>query len=630
MAEDKKLKRSDIERYRDEYTSWRDDLVPRQTRFQTNYDRYTGLKEMKGTQAKIQDPVAFELTERMVQKMFEQDPKFFADSRGKNLPREVKQVMNAVAEFIWNNQDTVQQTGTMRSKLKVAAREFINTGNLATETYYNVVADSPDLRVLPIENVVFDPSKTLKTSPLYYTDRTVSIDYLEDNKEITKDGKVVTGMFSTAAIKKLKRIIGDRVSKTDDTSDNRITRSSEGLGHKQDEFRLISRYYNDKVCRFVWDDDMEDPIAVQEFVSILGEDPLDFAMDIEVVNEPYALSVMDSLIGMFRAKDLILSQTIDYGAKVLNPATIVNPNADVNLKTIANMYKLGGIVLADPNQIKQAEISNAPQRSGIDMMNWIEGRGEAVTGASAYVAGVTNSETDKTQGTKGGIEALQQAGSSPITDRQTNIEESIIEPFMNKALKMVGATMSEDDFKWVMVTGEESKWVKATKGLLTGKIKLVDLMQAEIAQDEEIESLVALMMEEGKDPEEDVLFDVDWLIKVETGSLAAKDNAREIATKKDTVEMGLAWGLPIDREKAWKDIAMDSGLKEPDQYLIKEGGMNGELGGIEGGAGMGAPTEPIGAPSIAGGVSGMAGQGMPAPVRPVGAGQGQLPSPIRG
>lgn len=621
MADDKKSTKSTIQGYKDEFSSWAKDLKNYQGNFKTNYERYNGEKEMKGTQAKISDPVAFELTERIIQKMFEREPKFYAESRGKNIPREVKQVITSTAEWLWSNSDMVTSTGPMRSKLKVGAREFIITGNLCVMSYWNHVSDAPDMKIIPIENVVFDPSKTLKSSPRHYVREFISIDTMEDSVEITKDGKVVVGMFPSAVVKKLKRLVDGRVGKTDNKTDNAINRSDIALSHKEDEFQLISRYEDDKVCRFVWDDDMEDPVSVQEYVSNLGASPLDQAMDIELPQEPYAASVLSRLAGLFRAKDLILSQTIDYGAKVLNPPTIVNPNSGINLKTIANMYKLGGIVLADPTQIKQGEISSAPNRAGIEMMNWIEGRGESVSGANGYMAGNTNSATDKTQGTKGGIEALQQAGASPITDRQKNIEESIIEPMINKWLKMVGATMSENEFKWVLVTGEEAKWVKVTKGLLTGKIKLVDLMQADVVQDEEIGALVELMMSEGKNPEKDVIFDIDWLVRVETGSLAEKDTQKEIENKKAMVELGMTLMLPLDTEKLWKDIAMDSGITEPGEYLKKEpmaqGGQIDPSTGqpISPNSGAGAPVPTPSPTGGAGMLPGMAQTGMQPPIR---------------
>lgn len=616
MAE--KSKKSTIEQYRDEFGSWLRELTNYQSRFKVNYRRYTGVNDTKGTQAKVADPVAFELVERVIQKLFEREPKFFAESKGKNIPREVKNVLTGVAEYLWNNQDMVQATGTMRSKLKVLGREFIITGNVATEAYWNPTADAPDMRIIPIEDVIFDPSKTLKTSPVYYVRQFVSLQYLKDNAEIKDNGEVVSGMFKTAAIKKLERTTDDRSKKKDNPSENLINRSGTELQRKEDEFQLISRWEGKKCCRFIWDDDLEEPILVQEFESILADDPLDFAMDIEVVKEPYAISLIDPQAGLFKAKDMILNQTLDYGAKVLNPPTIVNPQGQsVNLKTIANMYKLGGIVVGDPKSIEHKPMPPFPGY-GMDMLHFIEQRAESISGIGAYLAGVPNSDNDKTQGTKGGIEALQSASTSPVKDRQTNIEESIIEPVVNKWLKMVGATMSDDDIKWVLVTGEAQKWVRVTKGLLTGKIKLIDLYTAGILDDEQMEDIASNMMMEGKDPEEEVMFDVDWVIRVETGSLAERDTAKDVENKKMILEQGMALQLPLDREKLWKDIALDAGLQEPEQYLIKDQmqpGMMPEEGGMDGqgipAEGMGQPQQGPNTPQPAPGFPGMAGQGMP-------------------
>ena len=582
-------KKKDIQSYKSEFSNWLKELENYQEHFQDNYDQYTGKNNVKGTETKISDPVAFELVERVVQKLYEREPKFYADSRGKNLPKEVKDIITSTAEYLWNSQDRVQASGTMRSKLKVGAREFIIVGNLAVESFWNGKCDSPDARIIPIEDVVFDPSKTLKTSPVYYIRQFVDIDYLKDNVEIKKDGEVITGIFDSAAVKKLSRIVDGRENKPlkDNPSSNVLNRSNTELTHKEDEFQLISRWKGKSCCRFVMDSDMEEPVIVEEFDSILDDDPLDFAMDIEVVKEPYAMSLIDPQLGLFKAKNMILNQTVSYGAKVLNPPTVVNPNiGPVNLKTVSNMYKLGGIVLGDPNQITQLKVDGNPQTQGINMMTYIEGGAESITGINAYLAGVPNSSSDKTQGTKGGVEALIEQSSSPVRDRQLNIEESIIEPMINKWIKMVGATMGKDEVKWVLVTGESPKWVKVTRGLLTGKIKLVDLMQAGLVEDDEIQGIVDLMLSENKDPEKDLLFDVDWLIRVETGSLAETDTNKEVENKKMVLETGVALGIPIDSEKIWKEIASDSGFKEPEQYLLKEGGQNG----IPGQKGTGIPT----------------------------------------
>ena len=622
-------KKSKLEQYKGEYSKWLKELQPYFTRFNENYKRYTAVNETVGTDAKITDPVAPELVERVIQKLFQRDPKFYAESRGNSLPREVKKVLGAAAEYLWTNADTVQNTGTMRSKLKVAGREFCVTGNLAGEVFWNFKSDSPDLRIIPIEDVIFNPAKTLKNSDKYYLRQYVSLQYLKDNVEIKKDGTVVTGLFSPSAIKKLDLRLDDSVQTTESRD---IDRSGSNKTKNLEQILMITRYDGKDVCRFVWEDDDAEPLLVQEYTNeILETHPLVFAMDIEVPKEPYAFSILDYLGGLLRAKDMFLNQLVDYGSKVLNPPLFIDPSiAPVHLKTVANAWKLGGVVLAPPGQAEHKTmpaLGNAPYQ----MLDYIEQRAESVSGIGAYLAGVPNQTSDKTNGTKGGIEALINQSSSPVADRQINIEESFIEPAVNKMLKMIVATMGQNEFKWIMLSGQDAKAVRVTKGLMGGQIKLVDLMSAGIIKEDninpetglnEVEEMVGSMIDEGQDPQKDVVFDADWVIRVETGSLAEADTQKDVENKKMIIETGLGMGLNLDVEKLWKDLALDAGMEEPEQYLM-QGGMNGIPGQNPGVPGQeGAPIAPTAQPN--GAVPAMAGNGMQATPQPVGAGFGGL------
>lgn len=596
----KELKKN-VQLYQDEFTKWLNELEKYHTRFSDNYKKYVGYNEIKGTDSKVSDPVAAELIERVIQKLFERDPKFFVESKGVNLPREVKSVMTSAIEWMWNNQDTIQSTGPMRNKLKVGGREFLIVNNVAFEVYWNPKSDAPDMRVIPIEDIIFDPTKNIKTSGVYYVRNSVSLDYLEDNVEIKKDGEVVTGIFDTAALKKLRRMYPNKGYRSDDKAIKRYNSDDQpNVG----QIELITRYEGAKVCQFIKGGDDEEPVAIREYTNdVLGTHPLAFAIDKEVVKEPYGSSMIDDLAGLLKAKNLFLNQEIAYRSKVLNPPMYVDPSVATNpisMKTLPNAYKNGGIVIANKEMVDHKGIPSLGN-AGLDILNWIEGRAESISGIGAYLAGVPNQVSDKTAGTKGGIEALIQQSVSPVADRQINIEESIIEPIVNKWLKMLGATMTRDEFKWVMISGEKPKWIKLTKGFLTGKIKLIDLMEANVLDattpegEEEIQNIVDLMMQEGKDPSVDTVFDVDWMVKVETGSLAEQDTAKEVQKKQSVIQTGLEWGLPVDVEKAWKDLAIDAGLKEPDQYLNKEvlpqGGMDAGINGQPGTMGIGPAVQ---------------------------------------
>src|SRR4030067_493587 len=112
-----------IEKYCAEFTRWLDILqIYHNKRFDKNYRQYTGNPATEGTHAKIADPLAAELVERVVQRYFDREPAFYALARGKAVPRDVSDVITNVINYFWNNQDRVQSSGPMRPKLKLAGR----------------------------------------------------------------------------------------------------------------------------------------------------------------------------------------------------------------------------------------------------------------------------------------------------------------------------------------------------------------------------------------------------------------------------------------------------------------------------------------------------------------------------
>jgi len=595
----KKKTNDRLAEYQGEYERWLNELQKYHTgRFDKNYRQYTAYSDTVGTSSKISDPLAPEQVERVIQKLFEREPKFLATAKGKNLPKEISAILASIPEYFWNCPERVQSTGTMRSKLKVWGREFCVTGNLGVETYYNQESETPDTRIIPIEDVIFDPAATLKTSSKYYIRQYVSKDYVE------KMRKSETGWNDRVVREVLSQYKEKEKGIKNDPSPNTINRSGDTYQNTVDDILLISCYEGKKVVRILeWEG------IVQEFENdILDEDPLDFAMDIEVPKEPYAFSLLDFINGITHAKDLLLNQIVDYGSKALNPPLFVDPNVSssaISRNSLKNAWKLGGLVFADPRSIDHKSMPTLPS-TGFELLNYLQTRAEQSSGIGAYLGGVPNQSSDKTQGTKGGIEALINQAISPVKDRQINIEESIIEPVVNKWIKYAGSLMGKDEIKYILVTGQSPKWVKATRGLITGKITLVDLLEAELITEEESMELTSMLMEQGKDPLAEIIFDVDWVIRVETGSMAEVDTEKEIKAFDTAVEFGTQYGLPLDIKKLWIERAAKAGIKEPESYLL-EGGQNG----IPGEQGVGEPIPATPQSGKGGGVPPMAGRGMP-------------------
>lgn len=599
-----------LSQYKKEYTRWLNVLQNyHQERFTKNYQQYTAYTATRGTHTKISDPVAPELVERVVQKMFSKDPRFNVMARGKNLPKEMANIMEAVANYFWTNPEKVSSTGSLRQKLKVGAREFCIIGNLCVETFYNAQSDSPDFRIWPVEDVVFNPSMTLKTSNRYYFRQFVSLEYLLSMVEEKNDqGEVVKGLFDADAVERVRmRYASDEAGRAgsasmrSDPTPNQVMRSgSNALFHFVEDIPMVTRWDPKtlEVCRIIdWAD------IIQETVDPLGikELPFDFAMDIELPKEPYGFGLLDFIAGIIQAKDLFLNQIVDYGSRALNPPLFVNPASPaINKQTLRNAFRVGGIVFASPQDAQHPQYPPLPS-AGFELLSYLQQRGESVTGVSPYVGGVPNAVSDKTKGTKGGIQALIDQAGSPIQDRQQNIEESIIEPVLNKFFKLAAFLMGKDEEKFVYLTGQSAKWVQITKGMLAGNITLKDLVTIKLVSDDpvpdpttgqppvdaqgkpltdpksgyhimsEADQLYQLMLQDGKNPETYKVFDVDWVVRVETGSMAEQDAAQDIQNFQDYVAFRVQYRIPTDFQAISHEMAARMGIKDPDQYDLDPG-----------------------------------------------------------
>jgi hypothetical protein len=212
-----------------------------------------------------------------------------------------------------------------------------------------------------------------------------------------------------------------------------------------------------------------------------------------------------------------------------------------------------------------------------------------------------NPEADKLNKTATGIKTMLNQATGPVKDNQESIEEGIIEPMVNKWLKMAAYLMGENETKYVFITGQSPKWVKVTKGLLSGKIKLADLIEAELLSEEinpetgqsEIDEVLQMLIESGKNPEEELLFDADWVIKVETGSMAEVDAEQATASLERWAIFRKDYQVPTDFKKVSDEMAARIGLKDVEQYDLAP--QMGQMGGMPG---QGVPQPMIGSTPI--------------------------------
>jgi len=135
--------------------------------------------------------------------------------------------------------------------------------------------------------------------------------------------------------------------------------------------------------------------------------------------------------------------------------------------------------------------------------------------------------------------------------------------------------------------------VRVTKGLLTGKIKLADLLEAELIDEMETQEMVAMMIESGQDPNTDLIFDVDWVIKVELGSMAQADTEKEVQNLERWAAFRMQYAIPTDFKKISEEFATRIGIKEPEQYDIQQPQIDPMTGQPTMGQPMGGQGMPI-------------------------------------
>jgi hypothetical protein len=233
-------------------------------------------------------------------------------------------------------------------------------------------------------------------------------------------------------------------------------------------------------------------------------------------------------------------------------------------------------------------------------MNYIQTRSESVSNNGSYLGGVPNQQSDKTQGTASGISSLIQQAQSPIRDRQINIEESIVEPVINKWLRMTGAVMGQDEIKYIFISGQNQRWVRITKGLMTGKITIPDLLESRLIDDAGAMELAQIMMSKGQDPTKELVFDVDWIIRVETNSMAEVDAQADMDKISQWAEFRQTYGIPTDFKKISETLAQAADIKNPEQYDMAPPPASGlptqgmPMPGMP--PGQGAPAMPAQAP----------------------------------
>jgi len=229
--------------------------------------------------------------------------------------------------------------------------------------------------------------------------------------------------------------------------------------------------------------------------------------------------------------------------------------------------------------------TNVPPAQAFQTVDVLQQAIERTERYSPYASGVPNSAVDKTAGTASGIQSMQQAAEPNFQIKLDALEESYAQPVARTELKMIANLMSPTDFRYGMLQGKTSEWVKAGKNILMGKPKASDLLAIGYTTPETVLEMTHTMEPSGEigpdgqplmdivpipGADKAVVFDIDWLVEVRL------DNQAEAKKDKETNDL-MAWakfsqelGVQLSPDRLAIYVGQKKGIEDVENLMMTE------------------------------------------------------------
>jgi hypothetical protein len=190
---------------------------------------------------------------------------------------------------------------------------------------------------------------------------------------------------------------------------------------------------------------------------------------------------------------------------------------------------------------------------------------------SPYATGLPSQQTDKTQGTMGGIQSLQRASEPNFQIKLDALEKSFMRPLARIYLKMIANLMGKNDIRYGLLKDQQPQWVAATKGILTGKATLQDMLIVGMISQDEFELTARILTLENKNPKKHIIFDVDWIVDVRLDNQSEIDKQQKTQQKMGWINWSQQLGVQFSPERTATEIGRESGIENPEElYLTDE------------------------------------------------------------
>lgn len=597
-----------VTEWMDERNSWRNSLKiywPEMEMWREVYEFYK--REDSETESDISLNTPFAIVEGYVERGNDVNMKVTAKARGHNDLSELEDFVGGIVKYAFDDSDVATFMGPFRKNKEMFEREFYIVGNAFAEEQYcyevcedyegnqTVAADNPYVKVLNYKHVIFNPAKNGMTSKRYYVDKWVDWDELENNvkkvvKETLEDGTEVeyeVGKYDKAALARLKSVLRDNKKLGDDTEASNITNGAK-TSRKRAPIHLIERWNGAKL-----DVIAEGRVNIRSVYDPMRNKrcPIVCAINYVLEGRPYGYGEIAAIYKLVRAQDAALSQRFEAIQRYLRPGFITDdPNAKVD--HIVQVIENGGIAVAAGNVTSLN--TTLPPREAFMNDQEMQQAIERTSRYSPYAAGQVGQSSDKTQGTKGGIIAIQTAAEPHFQTKLNDIQDMFLRPLARMYLQTIAGLMGDDEVRWALLTGKSERWISATKGLLQGKPTLEDLVICGVLTQQEAYALaykpaideygrplhrqvqnpdgsitVQPVLEPSKYAQGPV-FDIDWIIDVRLDPQSAADRFQATKNKMEWVTFSQGLGAQFHAERTAIDIGLEVGVKNPEELMLTE------------------------------------------------------------
>ena len=565
-----------IQSYVDEFKSWKSELQKYWKQIDKCQEMYEFYKrEQSDTQSQISLNTPFAIVESMVSKANEANVVVTVNAKGEKGLTEMEKWLSSILKDALDDPDVAQFKGTFRKTREKFFREFLVKGNAVASVEWlkkstvigdkkTVLANNPYVKCRNLKSVIFNPTRTLSDSDIYYIESWVKY---SDLKNQEYDKKSDAGIYKNLG--KLKSVATEDKK---DVEDEYYYSNGTRIQKKGEPIHIIERWEGAKYS-VIADDQVlireeEDPFKI-------GGHNLVFAMNYVVGDRPYAYGEIDAIYMPVRAQDTIVNQSIDIVNKSLRGSYLTKPGSQIDPDILIDIIENGGVAEGDPALIGVVPINPIPAQA-FTTIDTIQQAIERAARYSPYSSGVPNQQSDKTAGTMGGIQALQQASEPNFEVKLDALEECFMRPVARIYYKMIANLMSPSDVRYGMLEGKSSDWVKANKAILQGSPTMKDLVEAGYLDQESAQEYMNTV-----DPmtgeiipipgaDKAIVFDVDWLIDVRLDNQSAADKESRVNKTMQWIQFAQQMGIQFSPERTAVYVAEKQGIDDSEELMLNE------------------------------------------------------------